>query len=108
MAQGWIKLNNSSLLTPFLLPFPLDPGETAAIALAMEIKADILLIDERKGREAARRNGVSVGGILGELLYAKNVGWIPSVKIEIEKLRKEAGFFVDSEIERFILFHAGE
>ncbi len=90
------------------LPFPLDPGETAAIALACQLKAGVLLVDERRGREAARHVGLSVAGVLGELIHAKLAGWIPNVRSEIQRLRLEAGFFVDATVERFILSQVGE
>ncbi len=83
-------------------------GETAAIDLALEIKADLLLIDEKKGREAARRHGLVVGGLLGELLHAKQRGWISELKREVLLLRTEARFFISAEIERLILNEAGE
>ncbi len=45
----------------------LGPGEREAIALALEIKADLLLIDETQGRKTAVQNGVAVKGTLGLL-----------------------------------------
>ncbi len=48
----------------------LGSGESAAIALAISVAADLLLIDERKGASAALRNGVRVTGTLGVLRLA--------------------------------------
>jgi predicted nucleic acid-binding protein len=45
----------------------LDAGEEAAILLALEIHADLLLIDDREGVAAARRRGLKVAGTLGVL-----------------------------------------
>jgi predicted nucleic acid-binding protein len=86
----------------------LDPGETAAITLALQIKADVLLMDEKRGREAARHAGLTVAGLLGELIHAKLAGWIPNVRDDIHRLRLDAGFFVDITVEKFILSEAGE
>jgi predicted nucleic acid-binding protein len=36
----------------------LDPGEQAAIALAVAIKADLVLMDDRAGVAAARKKGL--------------------------------------------------
>ncbi|MCC7375014.1 MAG: hypothetical protein IT581_10175 [Verrucomicrobiales bacterium] len=76
--------------------------------MALHLRADILLLDEKRGREAARQVGLIVAGVLGELVYAKSAGWIPNVREEIHRLRRDAGFFVDAGVERFILSQVGE
>jgi predicted nucleic acid-binding protein len=52
----------------------LDAGERAAIALASEIRADLVLIDERAGVGAARARGLEVTGTLGLLARAAQRG----------------------------------
>jgi predicted nucleic acid-binding protein len=54
----------------------LDMGEREAIQLAQERRADILLMDERKGRLEARRRGLKVTGTLGVLAAAGEEGFI--------------------------------
>ncbi len=49
---------------------PLDPGEEAAINLANEAHAEAILIDEKAGRRAARRFGLTVIGTIGILELA--------------------------------------
>ena len=71
LTEGWLVIEKPAG-TPPALPFPLDAGETEAIALAVAIKADVLLMDERRGREAARQAGLAVAGVLGELLHARD------------------------------------
>ena len=107
ISQGWLVIDSSTPTTPSL-PFTLDAGESAAIGLALATTADVLLMDERRGRKAARQAGLAVGGVLGELLHAKSAGWLSKLRPELDRLRKEAGFFIDAEIERFILSQAGE
>jgi predicted nucleic acid-binding protein len=53
----------------------LDAGEIAAISLALELGAAVL-IDERAGRDAARAAGLDVIGAIGVLERAAEVGWI--------------------------------
>ena len=45
----------------------LDLGETEAIALATEMHAEVLLIDEQAGRQEAVRRGLRVAGTLSVL-----------------------------------------
>ena len=54
-----------------LIPGQLDPGESEAIALAVEVDADILLIDEQTGRQEAVRRGLKVAGTLSVLDESK-------------------------------------
>jgi predicted nucleic acid-binding protein len=49
---------------------PLGAGERAAIALAVAMRADLILIDERKGTNVALMNGLEVTGTLGILRLA--------------------------------------
>ncbi len=49
-------------------------GERAAIALAISIHADLVLIDERKGTLVAIENGLEVSGTLGVLQRAAQKG----------------------------------
>jgi predicted nucleic acid-binding protein len=48
----------------------LGPGECDAILLAVEIQADILLLDDQQGRQAAQQQGLTIMGTLGVLEQA--------------------------------------
>ena len=56
----------------------LDQGEGEAIQLAQDERADLLLIDERKGWEEAQRRGLLTTGTLGVLLAGDARGLIDS------------------------------
>jgi hypothetical protein len=58
----------------------LDPGEAEAISLALELDADLLLIDERHGRAEANRLGIKITGLLGILVEAKRKNLIIAVR----------------------------
>ncbi len=53
-----------------LLPLALDAGERAAISLAFEVCADLVLIDERRGRQEAQAQNLKTIGTLGILVDA--------------------------------------
>ncbi|QHV01626.1 DUF3368 domain-containing protein [Synechocystis sp. CACIAM 05] len=86
----------------------LDAGEAHAIALALDLQADDLLMDERLGRREATRLGLSIVGILGVLLVAKQINLIPQVKPVIDDLINQAGFRVSSKLYERILIFAQE
>ncbi len=72
----------------------LDVGEAEAIALAVEIQADQVLIDERRGRLVAARLNLRYTGILGILIESKSKGLITEVKPLLDELINKAGFWI--------------
>jgi uncharacterized protein len=106
---GWLKsrpASNAALIS--LLTTELHAGEAEAIALALEMKADRVLIDERDGRRMARQLGLRLTGVLGVLLRGKTMGRLRSVKPDIEALRTKAHFFISTDLEKAVLSKAGE
>lgn len=81
----------------------LDIGEAEAIALAVEIQADRVLIDERRGRTIASRLNLPYTGILGILVEAKNQGAIAAVRPLLDALIGEAGFWVTEPLYNRVL-----
>ncbi|MCC5913570.1 MAG: DUF3368 domain-containing protein [Balneolaceae bacterium] len=75
----------------------LDKGEATAIALSAEHENSLLIIDEVKGRKAAKEMGISVTGSLGVLVAAKNMGHIQAVKPLTEKIQR-TNFRISEEL----------
>lgn len=81
----------------------LDIGEAEAIALAVEMQADQVLIDERRGRLVASRLNLRYTGILGILVEAKSKGVIAEVRPLLDALINEAGFWVAEPLYNSVL-----
>lgn len=81
----------------------LDIGEAEAIALALEVKADQVLVDERRGRLVAARLNLRYTGILGILVEAKSQGLIAEVKPLLDALITQAGFWVATPLYNSVL-----
>jgi predicted nucleic acid-binding protein len=105
----WIQTRqviNCPLVTQ--LQIEVDEGESEAIALAVELVAERLLIDDYAGRVAASRFGLNVTGILGVLLVAKYRGLIPTVKPVMDNLIAQASFRISKQLYANVLQSAGE
>jgi len=99
VGMGWIEVQEvSSQLSVQLLQQVLDQGESEAITLAIDLKADRILLDERDGRKIAKSLGLKVTGVLGILLRAKQEGDLSSFPDAINALIKTAGFRISPEL----------
>jgi predicted nucleic acid-binding protein len=90
-----------------ILEASLDKGEASAIALAVEEKDCLLIIDDSKGRKYAEKLHINITGTLGILINAKLSGHIASVKPLLEKIKK-TDFRITSDLEIIILKKAEE
>lgn len=86
----------------------LDEGEAEAIALALQMKAERILLDQREGRRIAKSLGLKVTGVLGILLRARREGKLPSLQIAMEQLREKAGFHIGAELFAYLVKESGE
>jgi predicted nucleic acid-binding protein len=106
---NWIEqhpVQNEALVTA--LRRDLDRGEAETIALALELGADLVLLDEKEGRHAAGRFGLRVVGVVGILLEAKAKGMIETVRPHLDALRQTAGFYLSASLYQYTLTLAGE
>ncbi len=85
----------------------LDRGEAEVIALAQEIDADLVIIDERLARRYAKRSGLTLTGTLGVLLRAKSQGILPHITPLIHGLQAN-GIYLSDEIVAQVLKLADE
>lgn len=86
----------------------LDAGEAEVIALAVERTADMVIMDERLGRQTAAHFGLSYIGTIGILMAAKRYGAIPEIRPDLERLKFQQGFYISEALFRRILADAGE
>ena len=89
------------------LELTLDKGEASAIALAVEHKNCLLLIDEIKGRETALKLGLQITGTIGIILSAKEHKLIEKVTPLLTDLIQH-GFYIGNKLRLEILKKAGE
>jgi len=86
----------------------LDAGEIAAISLAVERRAEAILIDEKAGRAAASALGLKPLGLLGVLLEAKRASLIADLSPLLDRLETEAKFRIGADLRERVLRAAGE
>ncbi len=106
---AWVRVREPSVIPEALaLHGELHPGETDALALALEIHADGVLIDEAAGRAVALELGLTPIGLLGILVRAKRHGQLAAVGPVVEALLERANFRAAPELVHEILRLAGE
>lgn len=66
--------------------------------LAIELRADFLLIDEKMGRAVAGRMGLKITGILGTLIEAKKQGYVIEIRPIIDVLVSKVGVRIKKDL----------
>jgi uncharacterized protein len=91
-----------------VLSLQLDRGEAHTLAAALEIKSDLVLLDEKLGRRVATNLGIAVLGTVGVLLAAKRRALLPTLRSALDDLRNKAGFWIGDEVYEQALLLADE
>lgn len=109
-SQPWITIQSVKDTTTVqrLKIKKLDAGESEAIALALELKAELLIIDEQLGRNLATKEGLNITGLIGVLLEAKHKNLIAKVKPILDELIIQARFRVSLSLYNEVLKLAKE
>lgn len=108
-SSGWIEVMspvNESVVQ--LLERELHKGEAETIALAIEQHPVVVFLDESEARRVANLYKLPMTGTIGILIRAKYESKIVSLREELDKLRNEAGFWIDDELFRRALTVAEE
>ncbi len=100
------RVSDDTLVTQ--LRATLDSGESEAIALALELHADAVLMDEAEGRSLAQARGLRTIGIVGILIQARRAGLVPALGPLFLALRERAKFRLSSKIVNEALLACGE
>ena len=107
--SSWIRVQDVSAGPMLhLLLADLDEGEAESLALACEIKADVILLDERDARRAARSMGLRVLGTVGILIWAKRLGMVPELRNELNVLQEKGKFRLSNFLIERALREVGE
>ena len=104
----WIEIKNAANKNyQAIITASIDEGEASAIALALEYKDALLIIDDLKGRNFALQLGLRITGTLGILIEAKLTGHLLLLKPVLEKI-KQTNFRLSDKLESLILSRVNE
>ncbi len=99
LREGWLSVQSlSDRHKADLLERELDKGESEAIACALELNAELLLIDEREARRVCKSLGLNVTGVIGILIKAYKTGALADLQQPINDLKEKAGFYINDQL----------
>lgn len=103
-ASGWAEVVSVAPDTGArrLLRQALDAGEADALALADQIGANLVLLDESAARQRAKGLGLRKTGTVGILLRAKRDRVIERLRPELDELRATS-FWIDEALYQRVL-----
>lgn len=104
----WLEVQTPKHIPTSVLNGGLDAGETEAIALALELQPDAVLMDERLGRRLAVQHGLRVTGCLGFIVLAKRRALLAEVVPVIRDLQEKGGCWFSPELLEEVCASVGE
>ena len=90
-----VKVKNRSLVKSFQMN--LDYGESEVLALAIDMDASLIIIDEKEARQVAEIYNLNKTGFIGILIKAEKLGLIDSA-IGLIDLAIEKGFRINNNL----------
>jgi predicted nucleic acid-binding protein len=103
----WLTVTDPAWTPSSWLALDLGPGELAAMALALENPARVLLLDDHLARRTARAAGLQVWGTLRVLLAGKAQGLAGQIAPIVDRLSAE-GMWISADLRARVLALAGE
>lgn len=104
----WLEVQPLRAAPPeIVLRRTLGDGEREAIALALEVHGDPIILDDLPARRVAHAAGLNVVGTVGVLLGAKHVGLISRIRPELDSLL-QTSFFLSPQLYEELLVAARE
>ena len=102
-APGWLDVRPAHPGDDFAVA-KLDAGERATIALALAVKAELVLMDDREGVGVARGRGLVVTGTLGVLDLAARRGLI-DLAAAFERLKTTSFYYRQGLLDALLARH---
>ncbi len=103
----WVSVKAPASAAVLPLVTDLGPGETEVLALALEMRDAVAVIDDGLARRVAQTLHIRFTGTLGLLLDAKRAGLLPAVALVLDQL-DTLGFRVAASTRAAVLELAGE
>ncbi len=105
IGQNQLLIESVASLPPVIASLPLDVGEKEAIYLSTQESDSLILLDELKAREEAKRLGLTVKGTLGLLVqaYRENLISFAEIKAFIEAIIAHDYIWISADLCREVL-----
>lgn len=89
------------------LGIQIGPGEAEAIALALEVPTQRIILDDKKARNIAKHLGLPLTGTVAVIVQAKSAGLVSNVRDVLDALA-QSGFRISQTLYDTALQNAGE
>ena len=88
-------------------PMRVVSNTSPILSLAIETKADVILLDERDARKVAQRLKLRTTGVVGVLLKAYRMKRISDLSAALQQLKTRAGFRLSDQVTASVLSASG-